>query len=111
MNRQWVRQLDPVRVLVDDVDPAMVEASPLQERVGLGVEQEQRRAAGCVRADHPQPRHPVEDLSGRAPPRMPPAGLADGAGVDEAGIVIRARRVSGSRLPADTALTKKPGRS
>jgi hypothetical protein len=37
---------------------------------------------------------------------MPPAGLADGAGVDEAGIVIRARRVSAAALPADTALTK-----
>jgi hypothetical protein len=60
MNRQWVRQLDPVRVLVDDVDPAMVEASPLQERVGLGVEQEQRRAAGCVRADHPNPGIPLK---------------------------------------------------
>ena len=28
---------------------------PVQKCVGLGVEQEQRRAAGCVRADHTNP--------------------------------------------------------
>jgi hypothetical protein len=41
---------------------------PCTECVGLGVEQEQRRAAGCVRADHTNPGVQLKTCPVGAPP-------------------------------------------